>query len=97
MNYDELRDWLFLLVEQRRLTTVRADDLLEQRRRFDELREILESDPPGRVVGVVAGEVVPDDDVSSLLDRCREMFGDRPVYFEPIRSAEPHPAPELTL
>lgn len=85
MTVEEFAAWLRSLVGEGRLTPRAADDLLEQRERFDAERERWAAAGPelGPVVlGFHAGAIVEADSVGELMDRVRARDPDRLVYFE---------------
>ena len=83
MNFDEFTQWTRALTVEGRLSPEQADDVLQQRRRFDNQRQMIENEFPGRVVGFVADELVADDEAPAMLDRVMERFGlERQLYFE---------------
>lgn len=82
MNYEELQSWLLALAEQGRFERDEVDDLLRQRRLFDENRSMIEEQYQQRVVGYVANELVFGDRITEVLDRARSTG--RLVYFEPV-------------
>jgi len=62
----------------------RADDLIRQRRLFDERRKAIETEYYQRVAGYVADKFVSADTTGELLERVQEAFPGRMLYFEPI-------------
>jgi hypothetical protein len=87
VDNEEFAAWVQSLVQQRRLATEEANDVLEQRRLFDEQRSIIEAEYDGSVVGLVAGERIACRTTAELLDSAAANFGARLVYFEPIGRA----------
>jgi hypothetical protein len=80
---DEFERWLSVLVGEGRLDFGQAEDLLAQRRRFDDERERLTAEYHDTVIGFVAGSMLVADSVGQLLEEARGFDG-RLVYFEPI-------------
>jgi len=82
---EELAIWLASLVETGDLTSPQAEDVLEQRQRFDERRPLFEREMRGRMVGFAGGEIFVADTTVTLLDEVIEQFGgERLAYFEAI-------------
>jgi hypothetical protein len=87
VTYEEFAAWIQSLVQQGRLTGSGANDVLEQRRLFDQQRSNIETEFDGSVVGVVAGERITRRTTAELLDAASADFSGRLVYFEPIGRA----------
>jgi hypothetical protein len=79
--------WVRSLVQERRLTNDEADDILEQRRLFDEQRSIIEAEFDGSVIGLVSGQRIARRTMTELLDLAAVDFRGRQVYFEPMGRA----------
>ena len=62
----------------------RADDLIRQRRHFDENRQFLEAEYYQRVAGYVADHLRVADTTGQLLDLAQNESPGRMLYFEPI-------------
>ncbi|MFZ3471455.1 hypothetical protein ACODT4_20720 [Streptomyces sp. 2.9] len=84
MTQDEYISWVGELAEQGRITSVQAEDAVEQRIIFDAQRPMIEDKYSGFAVGVVNGDLIVEGSVDSLLDWASARFPDRMVYFEPI-------------
>ena len=71
-----------------RMTEKERDDLLDQKRVFDEHLPpgdtSLRREFQGRIVGYVAGERRIDWEIHKLLDSAKETYPGRMIYFEPI-------------
>lgn len=87
MDSEEFVAWVQSLVQQGRLNPEGANDVLEQRRLFDQQRSIIETEFNGSVVGIVAGEQIVRQTTTELLDFAAASFEGRLVYFEPIGRA----------
>lgn len=88
MNSEEFANWTWDLVEEGKLTPKQAEDVREQRVRFDRDRQVIEQEFRGAVVGYVAGERLVGSTTPQVLDEAGRLFGrSRQVYFEPIGSA----------
>ncbi len=87
MDSEVFAAWIRSLVQLRRLANEEANDILEQRRLFDEQRSIIEAEFDGSVVGLVAGQRIARQTTTELLDSAAADFGRRQVYFEPIGRA----------
>ena len=83
MNIEELIAWLREEQQARRLSAFQADEVIAQRRQFDQDRKWLGSEFDGKVVGYVADNRIVEDSVTLLLARAREYEGHM-MYFEPV-------------
>lgn len=81
MTTEEFEQWLSSLVRGGRLEPGEYDELVLQRRLFDQNRARIEAEFPGRVVGYIAGNEVIGDSVPELLAAAQRFSGQ--VYFEP--------------
>lgn len=88
MTLAEFVEWIQRLASEDRLTQAQADDIIEQRRMFDEHRQMLEAEYRGLVVGYCARERLVGESVTGVLDHARETFKRRRlVYFEVVGPA----------
>lgn len=83
MTYEEFSTWLTELVEEGGLQPDEREDLLEQRRLFDQERSLIQREFPGLVVGFVEGNRVYSSSVTELLDTAEHFFHGQ-IYFEPV-------------
>jgi hypothetical protein len=84
MTDAEFRDWLQEEVRDGHMTPQQRDDLLEQKGYFDQHRAEIEQLYPHRVVGYVNGTRDVGGTVQEILNRARERYPGRMLYFEPI-------------
>jgi hypothetical protein len=84
MTDAEFRCWLEAEVRGGRMTPQQRDDLLEQKGHFDRHRAEIERQHPQQVVGYVNGTCQAEPTVHRLLDRAKERYPGRMVYFEPV-------------
>lgn len=82
MNFEEFQQWLRQLVSEGRLQLDEYEDLLEQRRLFDDKRSIIERDHPGTVVGFVRGHKIVAATAQDLLSEA-DTYGGQ-IYYEDI-------------
>jgi hypothetical protein len=71
-------------VREGRMTAAQRDDVLEQKRLFDEHRAEIEKQYHFRVVGYVNGVCEVGSTVHEVLNKAQERFPGRMVYFEPV-------------
>ncbi len=84
MTDTEFRDWLQTLVLEGQVTPEQRNDLLEQKGYFDRHRTEIEQQYHQRVVGYVNGTRDIGSTVHEILNRAKERYPGRMVYFEPI-------------
>jgi len=85
VNSEEFAGWAESLVWEERLTAQQAEEAIRQRANFDRVRDRVELELGGRVVGFVADRLLVAESTAGLLDAAAESCGpDRQVYFEPI-------------
>jgi hypothetical protein len=83
-RHAEYRDMLEKFVRAGQMTSQQRDDLLEQKGHFDQHRTEIEQQYPCRVVGYVNGTREVGGTIHEILNRAKERFPGRMVYFEPI-------------
>lgn len=84
MTSEEFVIWLRVEVGNQRMTESEMNDLLEQKRLFDDERSIIESKYYRRVVGYIAGHRRVANGIHQLIDGAKAQFPDKMIYFEPI-------------
>jgi hypothetical protein len=82
MEMDEFVTWVQQLVEEERLDSDVAGQVIEDRYRFDERREEFRAEFDLRVVGILEGELFVADDVGGLLQEVAGRNG--VIYFEGV-------------
>jgi len=84
MTDPEFVAWLNEEVAGARMTPHQRDDLLSQKQLFDDNLGRLESDFQNQIVGYVAGQLLVDRDLHSLLATAGANYPGSMIYFEPI-------------
>jgi hypothetical protein len=84
MTDSEFAEWLEAEVADNRMTTGQQQDLLDQKRIFENQRSIIEEQYRYQIVGIVAGQLRVGREVHALLGESKMQFPGRMIYFEPI-------------
>jgi len=84
VDTEEFEAWLHQELGADRIDASQVDDLLQQRRLFDESRMVIESEYLGQVIGFVADHLEVAESASELLNRAEEIYPGRMLYFESV-------------
>ena len=80
----EFLRWLDNEVRARRLSPKQRDDLVTQKRAFDNDRALIMQQFANQVVGYSGRTQIVGNTVHDVLDQAKRALPDRMVYFEPI-------------
>lgn len=84
MTDREFTQWLDDEVAGNRITRLQQQDLLQQKRTFENQRTLIEQDYRNQIVGFVADQLRVSRDIHELISMCKEQYPKRMIYFEPI-------------